>query len=53
MTHDGIRWQWGDKEEIASRQLKRSLVMAPLLKMPDFELIFVVTTDVWYQWEPY
>ena len=45
LTKDGIRWQWTEKEEQAFRQLKRSLVTAPVLKMPDFERPFVVTTD--------
>ena len=45
LTKDGIRWQWIGAEDQAFRQLKRSLVMAPVLKMPNFERSFVVTTD--------
>ena len=45
MTKEGILWQWGEDEEKAFRELKRSLVTAPVLHMPDFERTFVVTTD--------
>ena len=45
LTKDGIAWQWGDPEERAFRELKRSLIIAPVLHMPDFNRPFVVTTD--------
>ena len=45
LTKDRIRWQWTEVEEQAFRQLKSSLVTAPVLKLPDFERSFVVTTD--------
>ena len=45
LAKDGIRWQWTKTEEQAFRQPKRSLVTAPVLKMPDFEGPFVVTID--------
>ena len=45
LTKDGIIWHWGDKEEKAFVTLKRSLVIAPVLHMPNFDLPFVVTTD--------
>ena len=45
LTRDGIVWSWGEKEEKAFVTLKRSLVVAPVLHMPDFDLPFVVTTD--------
>ena len=38
-------WQWTDKEEYAFNELKKSLVVAPVLRIPQFELPFVVTTD--------
>ena len=45
LTRDGILWQWNDKEEKAFVDLKRSLIIAPVLHMPNFDLPFVVTTD--------
>ena len=45
LTKDKITWQWTDKEENAFCNLKRSLVIAPVLRMPNFDLSFVVTTD--------
>ena len=45
LTKYRIRWQWTETEEQAFSQLKKSLVTAPVLKMPDFERFFVVATD--------
>ena len=45
LTKDKITWQWTNKEENAFCNLKRSLVIAPVLRMPNFDLSFVVTTD--------
>ena len=45
LMKDGIRWQWIETEKQAFRQLERSLITAPVLKMPDFERAFVVTTE--------
>ena len=45
LTKEKMIWQWTEKEEHAFCDLKRSLVIAPVLRMPDFELPFVVTTD--------
>ena len=45
LTKDGIRWQWTEAEKQAFLQLKRSLVTEPMLKRPNFERSFVVTTD--------
>ena len=45
LTKDKITWQWTDKEENAFCNLKRSLLIAPVLRMPNFDLSFVVTTD--------
>ena len=42
---DGIVWQWGENEGNSFCTLKRSLILAPVLRMPNFELPFVVTTD--------
>ena len=43
--NDGILWQWGDNEKKSFCTLKCSLVLAPVLHMPNCELPFVVTTD--------
>ena len=45
LTKEGIHWHWGENEEKAFVTLKRSLVVAPVLHMPNFDLPFVVTTD--------
>ena len=45
LTRESVPWRWQDKEEKAFCDLKRSLVVAPVLRMPNFELPFVVTTD--------
>ena len=45
LTKDGIVWHWGKDEEQAFCTLKRSLILAPVLRMPNFELQFVVTID--------
>ena len=45
LTKDKVPWIWSEKEEKAFCELKRSLVVAPVLKMPDFGRPFVVTTD--------
>ena len=45
LTKDGIAWKWEDPEERAFRELKRSLIIALVLHMPDFHRPFVVTTD--------
>ena len=45
MTRESVYWKWQEKEEKAFCDLKRSLVVAPVLRMPNFELPFVLTTD--------
>ena len=45
LTRESVPWNWQAKEEKAFCELKRSLVVAPILHMPNFELPFVVTTD--------
>ena len=45
LTREKTVWQWNDKEENAFNELKKSLVVAPVLRIPKFELTFVVTTD--------
>ena len=38
-------WQWDQKEEQSFLALKAALATAPVLRLPDFERQFVVTTD--------
>ena len=45
LTRDSVVWQWTEKEENSFNSLKKSLVITPVLRIPDFELPFVVTTD--------
>ena len=45
LTKDRILWHWDDPEEQAFRALKKSLVTSPVLRMPDFERPFAITTD--------
>ena len=45
LTRDKVVWQWTEREEKAFNDLKMSLVVAPVLRIPDFDLPFVVTTD--------
>ena len=42
LTRESVPWIWTNKEEKAFCELKRSLVVAPVLRMPNFELPFVV-----------
>ena len=45
LTRDDATWRWDEPQEMAFKTLKRSLVTAPVLHMPNFELPFVLTTD--------
>ena len=45
LTRESKMWQWTTVEENAFNSLKQSLVVAPVLHSPDFDLQFVVTTD--------
>ena len=45
LTKDKVIWHWDEPQETAFKMLKRSLVSAPVLRMPNFELPFVLTTD--------
>ena len=45
LTKDKVPWKWTQTEENSFNELKKSLVIAPVLRMPNFDLPFVVTTD--------
>ena len=45
LTKKDRKFVWGPKEEEAFERLKTALVSAPVLKLPDFEREFTVTTD--------
>ena len=45
LTKDKTPWKWESAQEEAFNSLKRSLVTAPVLHMPDFDRCFVLTTD--------
>ena len=45
LTRDDAVWRWEEPQEMAFKTLKRSLVTAPVLHMPNFDLPFVLTTD--------
>ena len=41
-----MQWNLGSKEETSFEHLKVALASAPVMRLPDFERYFVVTTDV-------
>ena len=45
MTRAGVEWEWSEAQHQAFNRLKLALTTAPVLKLPDFERQFVVTTD--------
>ena len=45
MTRAGVEWDWSAAQHQAFNRLKLALTTAPVLKLPDFERQFVVTTD--------
>ena len=45
MTRAGVEWDWSTAQHQAFNRLKLALTTAPVLKLPDFERQFVVTTD--------
>ena len=45
LTKEKVPWVWNEKEENAFCELKLSLVVAPVLRMPNFDLSFVITMD--------
>ena len=45
LTKDKVKWRWEDKERNSFLALKAAMASAPILRLPDFERQFVVTTD--------
>ena len=45
MARAGVEWDWSAVQHQAFNRLKLALTIAPVLKLPDFERQFVVTTD--------
>ena len=45
LTREKVGWQWEEKEEHNFLGLKAAMATAPVLRLPDFERQFVVTTD--------
>ena len=45
MTRAGVEWDWSTAQHQAFNSLKLALTTAPVLKLPDFERQFVVTTN--------
>ena len=46
LTRAGVEWKWSTSQHQAFNRLKLALTTAPVLRLPDFERQFVVTTDV-------
>ena len=45
MTKQGVEWDWSEAQHRAFNRLKLALTTAPVLRLPDFDRQFVVTTD--------
>ena len=45
LTKKNTPWVWDDQEEKAFNGLKKAMVTAPILQLPNFEREFTVTTD--------
>ena len=45
LTQDKTVWRWGDAETNSFTVLKVAMATAPILRLPDFDKQFVVTTD--------
>ena len=48
LARDKVVWRWGDAEANSFTALKVAMATAPILRLPDFEKQFVVTTDASY-----
>ena len=45
LTRDKVAWSWGDAQEYSFTALKVAIATAPILRLPDFERQFSITTD--------
>ena len=45
LTQEKVTWRWGDAKANSFMALKVAMATAPVLRLPDFEKQFVVTTD--------
>ena len=45
LTRDKVAWSWGDAQEHSFMALKVAIATAPILRLPDFERQFIITTD--------
>ncbi|KAL6417016.1 hypothetical protein ACFW04_014726 [Cataglyphis niger] len=45
LTRKNAKWKWGIEETTAFRELKKTLVSAPVLACPDFARRFILQTD--------
>ena len=45
LMRDKIAWSWGDAQEKSFVALKVAIATAPVLRLPDFERQFIITTD--------
>nr|GFC20340.1 reverse transcriptase domain-containing protein [Tanacetum cinerariifolium] len=45
LTQKGVKFDWGDKEEVAFQLIKQKLCSAPILALPEGSKDFVVYCD--------
>jgi hypothetical protein len=45
LTKQNIEFSWNTEQEVAFQYLKGALVSAPVLRIPDFTLVFILYTD--------
>ena len=45
LTRDKFAWSWGDAQEHSFTALKVAIATAPILRLPDFECQFIISTD--------
>ena len=45
LTRDKVVWSWGDAQENSFTAFKVAIATAPILRLPDFERQFIITTD--------
>ena len=45
LTRAKVAWTWGDAQDNSFKALKVAIATAPILRLPDFERQFVITTD--------